>query len=175
MGDWFYNVRDVYKTPKQVAEMLVDIASKNGNLLLNIPQRPDGTLDDECAFLLERIGAWMRINGEGIYATRPWTHAAEGPSRVVIDRFKEDAVDWTIEDFRFTAKGKQVYAFLMKWPAGGRTVVCSLGLQAAQVQDVALLGHNGPVRYEQTPRGLAVDLPEEKPSEFAQCLRVTLA
>jgi alpha-L-fucosidase len=175
VGDWFYNVRDVYKTPKQVAEMLVDIVSKNGNLLLNIPQRPDGTLDDECVFLLERMAAWMRVNGEGIYATRPWSHSGEGPSRVVIDHFKEDAVDWTIEDFRFTTKGNRVYAFLMKWPQGGRTVVCSLGLASGKVEDVVLLGCAGSVHYEQTTRGLVVDLPEEKPCEFAQCLQVTLA
>ena len=72
VGDWFYNVRDVYKTPGQVLETLVDIVSKNGNLLLNIPQRPDGTLDDECRFLLRRMAAWMPANGEGIFGTRPW-------------------------------------------------------------------------------------------------------
>jgi alpha-L-fucosidase len=87
VGDWFYNVRDVYKTPKQIVEMLVDIVSKNGNLLLNIPQQPDGTLDDECQFLLKSHAEWIRINGEGIYGTRPWTIAGEGPSQVVIEHF----------------------------------------------------------------------------------------
>ena len=93
VGDWFYNVRDVYKTPKQIAEMMVDIVSKNGNLLLNIPQLPDGTIDDECTYLLEQTAAWMKANGEGIYGTRPWTVAGEGPSSVVIERFREDTVN----------------------------------------------------------------------------------
>lgn len=173
VGDWFYNVRDVYKTPKQIAEILVDIVSKNGNLLLNIPQLPDGTIDDECTYLLEQTAAWMQANGEGIYGTRPWKVSSEGPSSVVIERFREDMVEWTVEDFRFTSKGQDVFAFLMKWPEGGRTVVRSFAAGAmSRVAAVTMLG-TGPVPYEQTPRGLAVDLPMEKPTAYTQCLKVT--
>jgi len=173
VGDWFYNVRDVYKTPAQVTETLVDIVSKNGNLLLNVPQRPDGTLDEECVYILESMASWMKVNGEGIYGTRPWTAASEGPSQVVIEGFKEDAVPWTIEDYRFTAKGKQVYAFQMKWPEGGKTVIRSLAKgKVPNVGAVKVLGYDGPVKFEQTSRGLALDLPELKPCEFAQCYRV---
>jgi alpha-L-fucosidase len=176
VGDWFYNVRDVYKTAQHVADMLIDIVSKNGNLLLNIPQKPDGTLDDECTFLLQSFGAWMRINGEGIYGTRPWKVFGEGPSQVVINHFQEDAVPWTIEDFRFTQKDGQVYAFQMKWPEGGKTVIRSLGQgQVPEVKSVKVLGYEGPVRFEQTRRGLAIDLPEQKPCEFDQCYRITFA
>ena len=174
VGDWFYNVRDVYKTPAQVTEMLVNIVSKNGNLLLNIPQRPDGTLDEECVYILESMASWMKVNGEGIYGTRPWTAAGEGSSQVVIEGFKEDAVPWTVEDFRFTAKGNQVYAFQMKWPEGGKTVIRSLA--KGKVPNVALvkvLGFDGPVKFEQTSRGLALDLPELKPTDFVQCYRVS--
>jgi alpha-L-fucosidase len=175
VGDWFYNLRDVYKTPKQVAEMLVDIVSKNGNLLLNIPQRPDGTLDDECVYLLQRTAAWIKVNGEGIYGTRPWKVAGEGPSSVLIEGFREDAVNWTIEDFRFTAKNHQVYAFQLKWPEGGKTVIRSLATgNVPPVTGVTLLGA-GVVTFEQNSRGLAIDLPEQKPCEYAQCLRVTVA
>jgi alpha-L-fucosidase len=175
VGDWFYNVRDVYKTPKQVVEMLVDIVSKNGNLLLNVPQRPDGTHDDECIYLLQRIAAWMKVNGDGIFGTRPWKVAGEGPSSVLIEGFREEAVKWTIEDFRFTSKGQQVYAFQMKWPEGGKTVIRSLASgNSPAVTDVTLLGA-GAVKFEQNPRGLAIDLPEWKPCDYTQCLRVTLA
>jgi alpha-L-fucosidase len=172
VGDWFYNLRDVYKTPRQVVEMLVDIVSKNGNLLLNVPQRPDGTVDEECTFLLERLGAWIKVNGAGIFGTRPWRAAIEGPSSVVISGFREEAVNWTVEDFRFTAKDREVFVFLMKWPEGGVTVVRRLGAgQVPPVADVELLGGR-PVRFEQTTRGLVVSLPEEKPCDFAQCLRI---
>ena len=80
VGDWFYNVRDVYKTPRQVLETLVDIVSKNGNLVLNIPQKPDGTLDDECDLLLRQMAAWMTANGEGLFGSRPWDVSGEGAS-----------------------------------------------------------------------------------------------
>ena len=125
--------------------------------------------------MLLEIGKWLKVNGEGIYGTRPWQVSGEGPASVIIDGFREDAVPWTIEDFRFTAKGQAVYAFQMKWPEGGKTVVRSLAQgSVGKVVDVTLLGA-GPVTFAQTARGLAVDLPEQKPCECAQCLRVTLA
>ncbi len=173
VGHWFYDVRAVYKTPKQVAEILVDIVSKNGNLLLNIPQRPDGTLDDECLWVLEGMAKWIRVNGEGIYGTRPWMQAGEGPSQVVIDHFKENTVDWTIEDFRFTSKGNAVYAFQMKWPEGGRTVIRSMaGGKVGRVASVELLGVKEALQFEQTERGLVIALPAQKSSDYTQCLKV---
>ncbi len=179
VGDWFYNLLDVYKTPRQIVEMLVDIVSKNGNLLLNIPQRPDGSLDDECLFLLQRLAEWMQVNGEGIYATRPWKIAGEGPSRVAIEGFREDAVFWTEQDFRFTSKDGKVYGFIMQWPQGSQAgqppalVIRSLALGSAQkVTSLALLGHAGALPFEQNAAGLTVHLPEHKPSAYAQCLRV---
>ena len=175
VGDWFYNVRDVYKTPKQVVETLVDIVSKNGNVLLNFPQRPDGTLDDECMYILTSLARWIKVNGEGIYGTRPWKMSSEGPSSVVIEGFREDAVNWGVEDFRFTAKGDTVYAFMMKWAEGGRTVIRSLAKGSMpQITSVTLLG-TGPVAFEQTVRGVAIDLPMEKPCDYTQCFRVTFA
>ncbi|MGD0876679.1 MAG: alpha-L-fucosidase [Anaerolineales bacterium] len=175
VGDWFYNLRDVYKTPAQITETLVDIVSKNGNLLLNIPQLPDGTLDEECVYILGSLAKWMKVNGEGIYGTRPWTASGEGPSQVVIEGFKEDAVQWTLEDFRFTAKGNQVYAFQMKWPEGGKSVIRSLAKgKIANVTEVKVLGSDAPFKFEQTSRGLALDLPELKPTDFVQCYRVSL-
>ena len=72
LGDWFYNVRSVYKKPGHVIEILVDIISKNGNLLLNIPQKPDGTIDDECTYTLKEMAKWIGVCGEGVYGTRPF-------------------------------------------------------------------------------------------------------
>lgn len=176
VGDWFYNVRDVYKTPKHVTETLVDIVSKNGNLLLNIPQRPDGTLDDECAYIVRQMARWIKVNGDGIYGTRPWKISGEGPSRVVIEGFREDAVDWTVEDFRFTTTAGKVYAFTMRWAEGGTTVIRSLATEnVPKIAQVALLGHEGPISFEQTGRGLAITLPEVKPCDYVQCFCVTFA
>jgi alpha-L-fucosidase len=173
VGDWFYNLIHVYKTPKQVVEMLVDIVSKNGNLLLNIPQRPDGSLDDECLYLLQELAAWIRVNAEGIYGTRPWSAAGEGPSQVIIEGFREEPVPWTVEDFRFTSKDGDVYVFIMKWQESGKAIVHSLsGNCVPRVTEVSLLGHPAPLQFEQTERCLVVNLPARPPTAFSQCMKV---
>jgi alpha-L-fucosidase len=172
VGDWFYNVRDVYKTAGHVIELLVDIVSKNGNLLLNVPQLPDGTLDLECTQLLDELGAWMRVCGEGIHGTRPFRVFGEGPSSVVIDGFTEDRVAWTGSDFRFTSRENTVYAFQMAWPTDGRAVIRSLADHEA-VTGVRLLGH-GPVPFEQAHGILVVRLPDAPPVDVANCLAVDL-
>jgi alpha-L-fucosidase len=163
VGDWFYDVRDVYKSPQQVLETLVDIVSKNGNLLLNIPQRPDGTIDDECDYLLRRMAAWMQPNGEGIFGSRPWRVAGEGPSSAQAGAFKESAVGWSAEDFRFTRKGDTLYAYQMRWPQDGRATIRALTSgPERRVVGVRLLGH-GDMAFEQTEEALSITLPALTP------------
>jgi len=163
VGDWFYNVKDVYKTPTQVLETLVDIVSKNGNLVLNIPQRPDGTLDDECDYLLRHMAKWMKGNDEGIFGSRPYDVAGEGSAAAEGGAFKEGAVAWTPEDFRFTRKGETVYAYQMRLPENGQSVIRTLASgKARPVAGVRLLGH-GDVAFEQTAEGLKITLPDVTP------------
>ncbi|MBV9850288.1 MAG: alpha-L-fucosidase [Armatimonadetes bacterium] len=174
VGDWFYNVRDVYKTPRHVLEMLVDIVSKNGNLLLNIPQRPDGTIDDECAHLLRRMAAWMPAHGEGLFGSRPWDVAGEGPTSAASGAFKEDAVDWTPEDFRFTRRGATLYAYQMRWPENGQAVIRALASgRAHRVTAVRLLGH-ADVPFQQTGEGLTITLSPLPPGDGPHGFAVTL-
>ena len=154
VGSWFYNVRATYKTPKQVIEMLVDIVSKNGNLLLNIPQRPDGTLDDECRYILDRMARWIKVNGEGIYGTRSWKVSGEGPTTIEGGAFKEREMAWTTQDFRFTTKGNKVYVFLMSWPEDRKVLVRSLALdQTKRIVAVKLLGRDEMLSFEQGNTG----------------------
>ncbi len=172
VGDWFYNVKDVYKTPRQMLETLVDIVSKNGNLLLNIPQRPDGTLDDECDYLLRQMAVWMTDNGEGIFGTRPWDIAGEGAKEGAEGgAFREGAVKWTSEDFRFTRKGDTVYAYQMRQPENGQALIRALASgRTRRVAAVRLLGQ-GNIAFEQTGEGLQITLPPltstEGPHGFA--------
>lgn len=169
VGDWFYNVRDVYKTPNYVLETLVDIVSKNGNLLLNIPQRPDGTLDDECEFLLCRMAKWMHANSEGLFGSRPWEISGEGESAAASGSFNEKSVGWSLSDFRFTRKNDVLYAFQMNSANGGRqAVIRSLALgKAWRVGGVRLLGQ-GRVDFEQTADGLTIKVPPLPPSDGPQ-------
>jgi len=175
VGDWFYNVRDRYKTPKHCVEMLVDIVSKNGNLLLNFPQRPDGTLDDECLYILKCMAKWIKVNGEGIYATRPWKIAGEGPTTGEAGAFKEDARDWTSEDYRFTAKGDKVFAFLLKWPENGKALIKSFGRNTGhKVVNVNVLGFDGQVKFNQDDEALHITLPAKPTVDYAHCLRLQI-
>jgi alpha-L-fucosidase len=161
VGDWFYNVRDVYKTPSQVLETLVDIVSNNGNLVLNIPQKPDGTLDDECTFLLREMARWMQSGeAEGIFGSRPWHKSAEGPSKFTqASHFEEKQVSWTPDDFRFTTRGETLYAYQMKPAEDGTGIIRSLATgRAPKVTAVKSLQH-GPIEFTQTSTGLNFKAP----------------
>ncbi len=155
VGDWFYNVKDVYKSPSQVLETLVDIVSTNGNLVLNIPQKPDGTLDDECTYLLKQMAIWMKSNGDGIFGTRPWEKAGEGSSKFTqAGTFEEKKVAWTSDDYRFTRKGETVYAFQMEPSDDGVGIMRSLASgKVRRISSVRSLEH-GPAEFVQTFAGL---------------------
>jgi alpha-L-fucosidase len=176
LGSWFYDAHAVYKTPAHVIELLVDVVAKNGNLLLNVPQLPDGTLDAECHHLLSELAGWMETHGEGIHGTRPFRAGAEGPSGVVIDGFREDRVTWTSADYRFTRRGDTVYAFQMAWPTDRRAVIHSIEPRD-EVVEVRLLGADTgalPFTRAGSTGALVVDLPEHAPSRYLTCLAVEL-
>lgn len=172
LGGWFYDSRREYKTPEKVVHMLADIVSKNGNLLLNAPQRPDGTLDDQCEWIVKQIGAWMSVNGEAIYETRPWKVYGEGPTTFAASTFAEkEEREFTGDDFRFTSKGDTIYAIAMGKPVNGGWLIRSLA--GHEAKDVALLGIDS-VNWQNTPAGLWVEAPASLPCEFAWSIRVDL-
>ena len=173
IGNWYYDVHAAYKTPGHIIEMLVDIISKNGTLLLNIVQRPDGSLDDEALYILQELGKWFAVCGEGVYDTRPWRIFGEGDTRTGAGDHNEAAVEWTSADFRFTQKNGVLYAFQLRAPENGVAVMKSL-IETDRVQKVDLLGY-GPVEFSQAYGVLSVKLPERLPSPYANCLRIRLA
>jgi alpha-L-fucosidase len=172
IGQWHYKVNEDYKTPKKVIDLLVDIVSKNGNLMLNFPLPASGELDRAEMRILAGITAWMSVNGEGIYATRPWKINGEGPaSKIVTDpnaRFNESVQpDLGAADMRFTAKGKMLFVFIQGWP-GAETVIRALALggpqQPARVSDVRMLGRDEALAFSHDQTGLRVTLPGERPA-----------
>lgn len=182
VGGWFYDVRRRYKSSRQVIEMLVDIVAKNGNLLLNLPQRPDGTLDDECHAILSDLAAWIKVNGEGIYGTRPWHPAMEGEVNAPEGRFREDELEWQPADYRFASRGNVVYAFQMGWPEDGQALIRAFSsgsgtggyrLKLAHVTSVELLGYAGQLSFSHTDDGLAISgLPAKRPVQCAHCFKI---
>jgi alpha-L-fucosidase len=186
IGSWHYQrsifEQHKYKTAKQVSQMLVDIVSKNGNLQLSIPLPGNGVPDaDELKFLAE-LTAWMDVNSEGIYATRPWKVYGEGPSvssQAPRGQFggARDVRPYTAEDMRFTMKGDTLYAFVMVWPETRSTVIKSLPTNSPhtdgrKVEQVSLLGYGGKLEWTQDEQGLNVKLPDQPPSESAVTLKI---
>lgn len=167
LGSWFYDVRAIYKGPRLVCDLLVDIVSKNGNLLLNVPQLPDGTIDEQCRWTLEKIGEWIAVCGEGIYETRPYHVYGEGPTVTKA----ESETEWTKYDVRYTRKGETVYAFLMKGEGGPLSL--HEVVNASAVRKVSLLGYGESGFFAEPEKGvLTITLPLQLPCEYANCVKI---
>ncbi len=171
IGDWHYKRGVRYKTPKTVIDLLVDIVSRNGNLLLNFPLPASGQLDLEERNVLAGITKWMSVNGEAIHGTRPWKIFGESPEVQTAEKsssFNEkNRKDLTASDVRFTTKGETLYAFVMGWPdyqAEIRPLATGTALRVGKIQRVELLGFDGQLQLTQDESGLKIRLPEKKPS-----------
>jgi alpha-L-fucosidase len=170
VGDWYYKRDITYKSPTTVIQMLIDIVSKNGNLLLNFPLRADGTLDAEEEKILGSLADWISVNGEAIYGTRPWRIYGEGQRGPGGGMFNEGKLAYTSEDIRFTVKDGSLYAFALAWPASGKLVIHSLA--AGSVQSVSFLHGGDALTFQQDANGLAVRLPAEPRGKHAFVLRI---
>lgn len=180
IGEWHYKRGKKYKTPKTVIDMLVDIVSRNGNLLLNFPLPASGRLDLEERNVLAEITKWMNVNSEGIHGTRPWKIFGAGPGSKISDQsssFNEDTrKDLTEADVRFTTKGSVLYAFVMGAPdyqAVVTPLATDTALRVGKIQTVELLGHEGRLEFTQDRGGLRVLLPRELPCKYAIALKIT--
>jgi alpha-L-fucosidase len=177
IGDWFYNRHWKYQPLSWTVHMLVDITSKNGNLLLNVVLRPDGSLDPEVETMLHQLADWTKVNGEAIYGTRPWLVYGEGEVKAKGGMFKEKNIQYSAKDIRFTTKGKTLYAIALGWPGDGKFIIQSLAKTddagANQIKRVELLGYKGKLKFTQTAEGLIVELPGEKLSDLTCTLKIT--
>jgi len=170
IGDWYYRTGQKYKTSKEIVQMLIDIVSKNGNLLINIVQTPEGDLEPDMLRTLDEIGAWIAVNGGGIYVTRPWKVYGEGPSTKTAEKNRFGGLrdvpskGYTPADFRFTTSkdGKALYAFCMGKPTS-EIRITSLGgdkkLAEKPVTNVRLLGSEEKVEWKQEADALVIKVP----------------
>jgi alpha-L-fucosidase len=177
---WGYIQHDTFKTPEFIVHQLADIVSKNGNLLLNVGPRSDGSIPEQVQDVLLSVGAWLKINGEAIYGTRPWKVYGEGPTRVTGGSFHDtETKPYTPQDFRFTTKGAALYAIELGWPANGETVIHALGTAMSgagtKIGSVSLLGSSATISYEQRTDGLHLRLPATPPSPYAVSFRILLS
>lgn len=185
IGDWHYNQSTYnngsYKSGATVIRMLVDVVSKNGNLLLNIPVKGDGTIDDKERVVLADIKAWMDINGESIYGTRMWETFGEGPLAEAVNPMNAQGFNegqaYSAQDVRYVEKNGTVYATVMAWPEAGdftfRAFSIAETTYAGEVAEVVLLGCDEPIAFTQGINGLTVKVPATRPNGIAPVFRIT--
>lgn len=171
IGAWVYRKHDHYKTATQIIQMLVDIVSKNGNLLLNVAPTPEGTIDDKAIESLKAIGLWLKDNGDAIYSSRPWDVYGEGPSmkqkqtKGQFDGVK-DVRPYTDKDIRFTTRKKCLYAFVMNHIDSSikDIKIKSLINKEKKVKSVRLLSNGQHLDFKQSSNGLlTIKLPNKLP------------
>ncbi|MBB6237970.1 alpha-L-fucosidase [Pedobacter sp. AK013] len=188
IGSWHYERgiynRNGYKTAKTVIHTLIDVVSKNGNLMLNIPVRGDGTIDELERKVVEDIGVWMKANGESIYGTWPWKIFGEGPAqekspKLSAQGFNEGkGVPFSDKDIRFAVKEKELFATVMGWPAEGSVLISSLAEGSSnypgKISNVQLLATKENLRFERNSQGLKVYFPANQPqASYANALKIT--
>ena len=187
LGDWHYKLsifeKHQYKSTKTVIQMLADVVSKNGNLLLNVPLRGDGTPDADEIAVVEGIAKWMDVNKESIFGTRPWKKCGEGPALdaaapIQAQGFNEGkGKPFTAQDFRFTTKGNVLYAIELGWPTNGVSLT-SLGKSArlldGSVKKIQLLGSKEKIQWQQTGDALVISQPKNQPNNFVVVFKIIL-
>ena len=172
---WGYAAGNTFKDARYVITNLIDIVSKNGNLLLNIGPRPDGTItDDETATLLG-TGKWLDVNGESIYGTRPWKVFGEGPTESASGSFVAQMKPFTAQDIRYTTKGDTLYAITLGLPSTN-TSLKLLGTKAANgtVENIALVGSNEKIVWSQAADAVTIKPSKTYPSQNAVAYKITL-
>jgi alpha-L-fucosidase len=174
---WGFIEHDSFKSTQMIVHQLVDIVSKNGNLLVNIGPRSDGTIPDEVQSVLRELGSWLKVNGEAIYGSRPWKIYGEGPTKIVEGAFHDtDAQPFTERDFRFTTKNGALYACELGWSSNGEAMIQSLAetqLAGQKIASVSLLGSPAPLTFAVQPDGVHIRLPAQPPGKFAYCFKIT--
>jgi len=179
IGDWYYRTGQKYMTGKEVIQMLVDIVSKNGNLLLNVVQTPEGDLEQDVLDILDVIAAWTPVNGEGIYGTRPWKIFGEGPSMKKQEKGTfggvRDVRPYESGDIRFTTKDSKLYAFCMDKPLSDIRIA-SLGKNSTysdkKIKSVTMLGSEEKLKWKQGDDALVISKPASFPEWDVIGLRI---
>ncbi|MFS4466688.1 alpha-L-fucosidase [Maribacter sp. 2210JD10-5] len=178
---WSHVTNEEYKTPNSLVDDLVDIVSKNGNLLLNIGPKADGTIPEEQKEILMEIGKWLDMNGDAIYDTKYWKTFGEGPTEEeggYMADHKNNKI-FTANDIRFTQKDGKLYAIMLAWPKNNEITIKSLSktsehAKGLDIKGVKLLGSDSQLTYDQTDEGLVVSNLGKQIGNYAHVLEITM-
>ena len=184
---WTWIINENYKSSDFLIDELVDIVSKNGNLLLSIGPRPDGTIGEQETRILRDFGAWLKINGEAIYGTRPWKIHGEGPAKFAQGKTKfknkhhteYDDVESVAADIRFTAKDDTLYAISLAWPENGQFHIKTLRsgneYEPRPIASVEFISGDSQIDWSQTDEELLIKTNGKKPCHAAYAFRIRFA
>jgi alpha-L-fucosidase len=168
LAEWFNQKSAPYRSTDYFIDVLADIVSKNGCMLLDVSPAANGSIPEQARKILLEMGDWLQLNGEAIYGTRPWLAYGEGPTKSKKGGFGEQAdKGFSPQDIRFTTKGQTLYAIALGWPTDGKLLIRSLAVDAGSITSVKLIGHQGVLSWQQAEQGLQISLPEKKPCEHA--------
>ncbi|XRD86233.1 alpha-L-fucosidase [Dyella acidisoli] len=171
---WGYAEGDTYKSPDELVQLLADVVSKNGNLLLNIGPKADGTIPEQAQNILRAIGQWTHANGEAIYGTRPWHRFGEGPTQVAAGTMQDTKTKpYTADDFRFTTKDGRLYIIQMAWPSSGHAWIHSI-TPSMKVKSVTMLANGAAIPVDQRVDGLHLTLPAQPTGVHVYVYRVDM-
>lgn len=179
-GNWAHASAAAFKSPERVIHNLVDRVSKNGQLLLNVGPRTDGTIPKGAKRVLKKVGEWLRINGEAIYETRPWLVAGEGPTKNAVEKsghFNETGeARFCAHDIRFTAGKHAIYATCLGIPGDEVSInTFKKRVSPDEIRQVSMLGVDGPLNWRHDwDEGLIIDVPEAVPSEYANTFKIDM-
>ncbi len=173
---WCHVQHPNYKTVNRIIDFLVDVVSKNGVVMLNIPPKANGEIPDEVQKRLLEIGEWLHINGEAIYGSRPWKTYGEGPTQIVEGHLSEHKNDPHVaEDIRFTTKDDVLYAFALDIPEEPVQIksLAASSQYPIKIKNISLLGSNNNIKWEQTSEALIIQPPKEVPCDHALAFKIT--
>lgn len=165
-GGWFYRATAVNRMsiPVMVGNS-VDAISKNGVVMLNIALKGDGTIPENQAAYLTAFGDFLKINGKGIYGSRPWKVFGEGPLKVKDGRQGENRKPFSQQDIRFTTKDGMLYAYVLVPPTKDIVIktLATGGNLESDITSIKLMGSDEPIKWERTKDALTIELPRKLP------------
>lgn len=172
---WSHCIDEENKSPNHIIDDFIDIVSKNGNLLLNVGPRADGSITQEQESVLREIGKWLGINGEAIYGSRPWVQAGEGKNMGTAGYMTDgEATTYTADDIRFTTNKDTLYAFSLDWTEGS-ILIQSLAKNKSsnlKIKSLKMLGYDDVIEWKQTDKGLQIKFPKQKKSDYAYVFKI---